>query len=142
MNEEENVSKSGSNSGERSGGINVGGNFSAPGANIAGRDLNVYYQTRGITADEFNRYFAPLMQSIQSVPPEKRQEAEEKVEALKAELAQGEKVNDSRLAGLIDGLVALVPSAVQTVVSIFANPILAGLAGPVTKSVLERLTGG
>ena len=40
---------------------------------------------------------------------------------------------------LVEGLIALAPSAVGAVVSIFATPILGAIAGPVTKFVLDKL---
>jgi hypothetical protein len=40
---------------------------------------------------------------------------------------------------LIDGLVELVPGAVSAVTAIFVNPVLAGLTGPVTKFVLDKI---
>jgi len=39
----------------------------------------------------------------------------------------------------VDGLVAMVPGTVGAVVSMFATPILSGIAGPVTKFVLGKL---
>jgi hypothetical protein len=43
------------------------------------------------------------------------------------------------MADIVDGLVALVPGAVGSVVSMFATPILGGIAGPVTKYVLNKI---
>jgi hypothetical protein len=45
------------------------------------------------------------------------------------------------MAKLLDGMVALVPSATSAIVSAFATPILGGIAGPVTGFVLEKLRG-
>jgi len=45
------------------------------------------------------------------------------------------------IAKLVDGLVGLVPAATSAVVSAFATPILAGIAGPVTGFVLDKLRG-
>ena len=56
-------------------------------------------------------------------------------------MAKGKDADDSKIAKLLDSLVELVPGAVSTVVSTFASPILAGIAGPVTKFVLERIQG-
>jgi hypothetical protein len=41
----------------------------------------------------------------------------------------------------VEGLVGLVPHAVGAVVGTFANPVLSGIAGPVTKYVLEKIEG-
>jgi hypothetical protein len=43
------------------------------------------------------------------------------------------------VAKLLHGLADFVPGAVGAVVGTFATPILSGIAGPVTKIVLERL---
>jgi len=45
------------------------------------------------------------------------------------------------MAKLVEGIVELVPGAVSAVVSAFATPILGGLAGPVTKFVLDKVQG-
>ena len=63
----------------------------------------------------------------------------QKVEELKAEIAKGGQADDPRLGKLVDGLIGLVPQAIGAVVSLFATPILTGIAGPVTKYVLEKL---
>jgi hypothetical protein len=38
-------------------------------------------------------------------------------------------------------LAGLVPGAVSALVSAFASPVIGGLAGPVTKFVLDRIQG-
>jgi hypothetical protein len=43
------------------------------------------------------------------------------------------------IAKLVDGLVGLVPGATSAVVSAFTTPLLAGIAGPVTGFVLDKL---
>jgi hypothetical protein len=45
------------------------------------------------------------------------------------------------MAKLVNGIVGLVPGAVSAVVSAFGTPILGGVAGPVTKFVLDELQG-
>jgi hypothetical protein len=74
-------------------------------------------------------------------PAEKRAEAEAKLAALKEEARKGKDANDSVIAKLLDGLIALVPSAAGAVVSAFATPILGAIAGPVTGFVLDKLRG-
>jgi hypothetical protein len=70
-----------------------------------------------------------------------RSQAEEKLAALRQETGKGQQANDSTIAKLVDGLVALVPAAASTVVSAFATPILGGITGPVTDFVLDKLRG-
>jgi len=95
----------------------------------------------GVSGQDIDRLFAPLMNILRDAPPEKRDEAIEKAEELKIEVVKGKDADDSRMAKLLDGLVGLVPGAVSAVVSTFASPILAGIAGPVTKFVLDKIQG-
>lgn len=95
--------------------------------------------TQGISGAELAQLFAPLMAAAQQAPPAQRAAAAETAAALQQEVARGRQADDGRLAGLIEGLVALVPGAVGTVVSTFASPILGGVAGPATRYVLEKL---
>ena len=81
------------------------------------------------------------MKFLSATPSPKKDEALKKVEALKQEVAKGKEADDNRVAKLLDGLVGLVPSAVSSVVSTFASPILGGIAGPVTKFVLDKIQG-
>ena len=45
------------------------------------------------------------------------------------------------MAKLVDGLVGLVPAGAAAVASAFGTPILGGIAGPVTKFVLDKIQG-
>lgn len=117
------------------GGAYVGGDASA-GRDFIGRDKIDY--GAGLSGAELAQLFAPLLSAAQEAPPENREEAVETVEALQEEAAKGQEADDSRLAKLLDDLVELAPGAVSAAVSTFATPILAGLAGPVTRFVLER----
>lgn len=97
-------------------------------------------QNSGVSGEELAPLFAPLYSAVRSAAPAEQQTAAvQQVEHLQAEAQKGEQADDSRLATLIEGLVGLVPSAVSTVVSTFANPILGGLTGPVTTYVLSKL---
>jgi hypothetical protein len=96
---------------------------------------------QGLSGAELERLFAPLSAAIAAARADVRAEASGKVEDLKREVAKADKADDSRMAKLIDGLVGLVPTAVGAVTSIFATPVLAGVAGNVTKFVLEKIQG-
>lgn len=98
-------------------------------------------QQQGVSAAELERLFQPLLAAIHTAPAAQQAPAAAQVETLKQELAKGDQADDGRLGQLIDGLVGLVPGAVGAVVSIFASPILAGVAGPVTKYVLDKIQG-
>jgi hypothetical protein len=97
--------------------------------------------TTGVSGQDLERLFAPLVDAIREAPPGKRDEALQKAGALKQEVAKGDKADDTVMAKLIDGLVELVPGAVSAVTSMFATPILGGLAGNATKFVLDKIQG-
>jgi hypothetical protein len=119
------------------GGANVGGSVTTGGGNFVGRD----WIQQGLSAADLEHIFAPLRSLISSAGPDVRVEANRKLQDLKSEVAKADKADDSRMAKLIDGLVGLVPAAVSTIASIFATPMLSGIAGNATKFVLDRIQG-
>jgi hypothetical protein len=122
--------------GNQSGGVNIhGGTVNTGGGDIIGRDKIINQRS----SEEALR---PLTELISAAPPEKRGEVLAKLEELKKEAAKGEKRDDGVIAKLVEGLVGLVPSAVSAVVSAFSTPILGSIAGPATKSVLDKIQGG
>ena len=115
------------------------GNVTGTGIAIGhGAQANVQ---QGLSGVDLEKVFAPLLVAISTASPETRAEARQKAEELESEVAKGDKADDSRMAKLIDGLVQLVPGAVGAVASIFATPILGGLAGNATKFVLDKIQG-
>jgi hypothetical protein len=119
--------------GKQSGGVNISGGSVNVSGDIVGRDKITYTM---IPKADLDRAFQPVVQAVGQ-----NQEAAQKLEALKTEAAKGRQADDGTLAKLVKSLVGLVPSAVSTVVSAFASPILGGVAGPVTKWVLEEIKG-
>jgi hypothetical protein len=119
--------------------INAGGNITI-GGDMVGRD-KITTITTGLSGDQLTQLFAPLMSALRAASPEKQTEAMQKAEELKKEVAKGKDANDRVMAKIVDGLAALVPSAVGTVVGMFATPILGGLAGEATKYVLDKIQG-
>jgi hypothetical protein len=118
------------------GGAYFGGPVSA-GGNVIGRDQII---TEGVAARDLESLFAPLLALVaEQAPSDKRAAAVQQVQELKTEVAKREQAEDSKIATIVDGLAGLVPKAVGAIVSTFAMPILAGIAGPVTKFVLNRL---
>ena len=109
--------------------------------NTGGGDIIGGNKILSISATQLNDLFDPVRQSIASAPPDLQAAATAKLHALKNEVEKGTAANDTILAKLVDGLVALIPSAVAGVVSAFASPLLAGIAGPATKYVLGKITG-
>jgi hypothetical protein len=116
-----------------------GGYFAGPvtvtNGNVVGRDHVVH----GLAGAELAEVLAPLLAVIRSAPAAQQTEAARHVAALQTEVAKGAKADDTVMAKLVDGLVGLVPGAVSAVTSAFASPLLAAVAGPVTKFVLGRL---
>ncbi|MDS4022049.1 MAG: hypothetical protein RKR03_16340 [Candidatus Competibacter sp.] len=119
------------------GGAFVGGNVSA-GRDFVGRDR----LAQGLSPRDLEPLFAPLLAAVaQQAPAGQQAEAVQQVQALRAEIAKGQQADDSRMGKIVDGLVNMVPGAIGAVTSLFAAPILDGIAGPVTQFVLDKLKG-
>jgi hypothetical protein len=122
----------------QSGGVNIhGGTVNTEGGDIVGRDKVMTKNDRHLIEEALG----PLSETISTLSEERRATASAMLEDLKREISKADKRNDGVLAKLIDGLVGLIPAAASAVVSAFGTPILAAVAGPVTKVVLERLKG-
>ena len=96
----------------------------------------------GLSIDELHqleKLFSPLKESLQDVPASIRPQAEEKVQALKTELANGKDASAERLNSILDGIVGMVPGAVGAIATMFGSPVLGALVGPATKLVLEHI---
>ena len=119
------------------GGAYVVGSVSA-GGDFVGRDK----LTQGISTRDLESLFAPLLAAVaREAPPDAKAAAVQQVQELKAEMAKGKHADVGKVDKLVDGLLGLVPKAVSALVSTFASPVLGGIAGPVTKYVLEKLEG-
>ena len=121
----------------QSGGVNIGGTVGSVGGDIVGRDKIVGIPSAAALDDALR----PLVEAIGAAPADVRVQAEARLVDMKREAAKGKDANDSVIARLVDGLVGLVPGAASAVVSAFATPLLAGIAGPVTSFVLDKLRG-
>jgi hypothetical protein len=121
--------------------INTGGGAYVRGTVHAGRDFIGRDRIEtGLGPQELEAAFAPLLAAIaRQAPAQKQAEALQQVQALKAEAARGEQADDGAMARIIDGLADLVPEAVKAIVAALASPILSGIAGPVTRYVLDKL---
>jgi hypothetical protein len=113
--------------------VNISGEIGNIGGDIVGGDKIV--QT--VMPLMVDAAFRPLDDALKGAPPE----AAAKLAALKTEAAKGKEADDGVVAKLVDGLVGLVPGAASAIVSAFGTPILGGIAGPVTKFVLDKLKG-
>lgn len=94
--------------------------------------------------DELAKALAPVLDAIQRdhAAAATQAAAMQQIEALTDELAKGKEADDSRIAGILDELARMVPGAVAAVASAFANPLLSGLAGPVTEFLLGQWRRG
>jgi hypothetical protein len=120
------------------GGAYVNGGVDTGGGDFVGRDK----LTQGISPRDLEPLFAPLLAAVaQHAPAERKAAALDQVRALEAETAKGAQADDGKLGKIVDALVTMVPGAIGAVVKLFATPILAGIAGPVTKYVLDKLKG-
>jgi hypothetical protein len=119
--------------GKQSGGVNISGGTVNVSGDIVGRDKITYTM---IPKADLDRAFQPVTQAVGQ-----NQEAARKLEALKAEAARGNQADDNAMAKLVKGLIGQVPAAVSAMGLAFGSPILGGVAGPVTKWVLEEIKG-
>ena len=118
------------------GGAHIGRDVYGSGGDFVGRDKIIH----GMSPAESKPLFDELLKVVEAqAPPGQRAKAVQQVGELKAEVAKGKQANDGTVAKLIESLVGLVPGAESTVASTFVNPILGGIAGPVTKYVLDKL---
>lgn len=116
----------------QSGGVNVMGSTFEVQGNVAGGDIIS-------PSMAFHEPLAPVAAAIADAPPERRAEAQARLKELDDELQKGKNSDDGRVGRLVDGIVNLVPSAVSAIGAAFGSPLLSGIAGPVTKFVLEKI---
>ena len=120
------------------GGTYVDGDVETGGGDFVGRNKN----TSGVSAAELAPLFAQLIAAmVQQAPADKQAAAMQQVQALQAEVTKGAHADDNRVGKIIEGLAGMVPGAIGALVGTFAHPILGGIAGPVTKYVLNKLKG-
>jgi hypothetical protein len=118
------------------GGAYIKGDVSTGGGDFVGRDKH----TEGLAATDLEPLFAPVLAAVaQHAPPSRQAAALEQVEALKAETAKGRQADDGKLAKVVDGLAAMAPGAIGSIVGLFTTPILRGIVRPATKLVLDKL---
>ncbi len=95
---------------------------------------------QGIPPEQLNALFGPLLQQVaQQAPAGQQATAVAKVNELKEETAKGEEANDETVAELVQDIVDLAPTAVETITNLFTNVLIAKSAGAATKFVLKRL---
>lgn len=118
------------------GDINITGDVYTGGGHFAGGNMTIH----GISPQDLEPLFAPFLAGIaQHSPPDKQIAATQQAQELKSEIAKGKQADDGKIARIVEGLTEMVPGAIKSVVSLFATPIISGIAGPVTKWVLDKL---
>ncbi|HEV2134489.1 MAG TPA: hypothetical protein VGR47_09500 [Terracidiphilus sp.] len=123
--------------GGQSGGVSiVGSQVNVQGDIVGGPNIKI-----GVSPAQIDQLFRPLLDAVAAAKPEHQAEAASDVSALKHEIAKGKDANDGTMAKLVDHLVELVPSAAAAIAGAFGTPVLAGIAGPVTTWVLNKLQG-
>ena len=125
--------------GDKVGGDKVGGdkisvgNVSGTGIAIGrGAQANV---NQGISGAELTELFAPLLRQV----AQENSTAVPQVNALKEEASKGEGADDEKMAGLIEAIAEAAPTAVEGIVNLFTNSIIAKAAGGATNYILKRI---
>lgn len=115
------------------------GNISGSQGVAIGRNAqsNVNVQNGG--ADDILAALQPILLAAQNAPDDKRAEAVENANALKTEISKGNAADDGIVAEIVGKLGDLLPNAVTAIGTAFGQPVLAALAGPVTKHFLKKL---
>ena len=106
---------------------------------VAGRDLYKTTTARGLTEQQLGLALRPVAEAVAQVPGQLRAAAEEFVAELHQELAKPQGGSPSVVRKIVDGLLALVPSAAAAVATAFASPVLAAAAGAATQPVVDWL---
>ncbi len=84
--------------------------------------------------------FEPLQAAATSLPTaETRANVEQQIDLLQREIEKGESADDEKMADLIDAIAETAPTAVEGIVNLFTNAIIAKAAGAATNYVLKRL---
>ncbi|HEY6251562.1 MAG TPA: hypothetical protein VI685_16515 [Candidatus Angelobacter sp.] len=115
------------------GGVNISAKNVDIKGDVVGHDKTTYGEVSRVQLDQ-------ALQPVAAAVAQHSQAAQ-KLEQLKQEATKGKKADDGTIAGLVKGIVGLVPSAVSALVKAFGTPILSGIAGPVTKFVLDEIQG-
>lgn len=121
----------------RSVGVSITGGYVMTG----GGDIVGGNKVQVITAPALDQAFSPLALAIDAVPASDRPDALTALATLKSEAAKGKDADDGVVAELVKGLAKLVPAGIGAIGHAFGTPILDGLAGPLTRQVLDALLG-
>lgn len=128
--------------GDKVGGDKVGGDKISVGNISGGQGIAIGREARadvriqhGPSIDELTPLFAPLLQQV----ARENATAVAQVKALQTEAARGEEADDEKMADLIETIAAAAPSAIEAIVNLFTNSIVAKAVGGATNYILKRL---
>ena len=111
------------------------GNISGSGIAIGrGAQASAHIQ-QGVSGTELNQLFAPLLAQV----AQQNAAAVSQVNALKEEAGKGEDADDEKMADLIEAIADAAPTAVEGIVNLFTNSIIAKAAGAATNYMLKRI---
>ncbi|MCA9919204.1 MAG: caspase family protein [Anaerolineales bacterium] len=115
--------------------ISVGNISGSQGIAIGrGASANVQIQ-QGVPDETLNKLFAPLLMQVAQQNPA----AVPQVNQLKEEIGKGDGADDEKMADLIDMIAEAAPTAVEGIVNLFTNSIVAKVAGAATNYMLKRI---
>jgi hypothetical protein len=128
---------------KQTGGVSITGGTFSGNEIVGGNKTETVQGDKTVTVNvqlqqQIQQALQPVAAAIEKAPPEKQAEAAKTLDKIKEEVAKDKKADDGTLAKLVEGLVGLVPSAVTAVASAFGTPLLGGIAGPITKYVLDK----
>lgn len=116
--------------------ISVGNISGSQGIAIGrGASANVHIQ-QGLPDETLNKLFAPLLMQVAQQNPA----VVSQVNQLKEEAGKGEGADDEKMADLISAIAEAAPTAVEGIVNLFTNSLIAKAAGAATKYVLKRIS--
>ncbi|MCK5919817.1 MAG: hypothetical protein KAG66_02680 [Methylococcales bacterium] len=123
--------------GDRVGGdrISVGDISDVRGVAIGREARAEVHIEKGLSADELNQLFAPLLVAVAIEAPV----AIDQLLALKVEAGKLEQADDGKMAGLIEAIATAAPSAVEGLVDLFANSVVSRVTGGATQYVLNKI---
>ncbi len=151
------VNIGGSNSGEvRTGDTRIvtggGAYFAGPvtvrNGNLVGRDHHETHTHAAAAAHADAGDFADVIAALRQVIAQHAHASNqplgnEMVDALASEVAKpADERSDKYMARLLAGMIDLVPAGIKALTAILLSPALSGLAGSLTKAVLDKLRGG
>jgi hypothetical protein len=123
------------------GGVNISGRVGTIGGDLIGGNKITTTASEGPKINIRHSGLCPVAEIVERAPAGAKGDAQKKLAALDQEVSKGKTAQDSVVAGLLQDIVGLVPKAAAAVVSAFASSILAAIAGPATKYVIDRLRG-